>query len=69
MHPEVRMNFKLLKKTQGMKVHATELQNEILEGLLALCCITGCDTTNPFKAIRKQTARKMVKGDHTFVKI
>jgi hypothetical protein len=52
-----------------MKVHATELQNEILEGWLALCCITGCDTTNPFKAIRKQTARKVFKGDHTFVKI
>ena len=69
MRPEVRMNLQTVEKTQGMKVHATELQNEILEGLLALRCITGCDTTNPFKAIRKQTARKVFKGDHTFVKI
>ena len=50
-----------------MKVHATELQKEILEGLPALRCIKGCDPTNPFKAIRKQTARKVFKGDHTFV--
>ena len=39
------MNLQTVEKTQGMKVHATELQNEILEGLLAVGSVYGSKST------------------------